>query len=140
MRRPALACTMCFAASLAPGSHLMNLACGGYVPIAASEECRVETLVDSGGAAHVLEDDDARLFVDGTETKPFDDPSVFVSDAWIDDRDHLTGGSIHSGVTDSSFEDPAFDGPIPIPLPGAVWTGIVGLAAVAWAKRRRAMR
>ena len=140
MRRPTLACTMFFAASLAPGSLLMKLACAGYVPIAASEHRRVEDELDSAGAVHVLAEDDTGSIFVGTKPTPFDEAGVFMSNAWADDPDPFTRSHVHGGVTDSSFEDPAFDGPIPIPLPGAVWTGIVGLAAVAWAKRRRAMR
>lgn len=83
--------------------------------------------VDEGGAIP---------FFMHTNTTSFDETDLFALNALVDESRRLTGSRVRTTVADGMHPAGMLNGPVSVPLPGAVWTSIIGLAGVAWLKRR----
>jgi hypothetical protein len=88
------------------------------------------------GAEGVLAEGSAISFFVHTNATTFDESGFVALDALAPEPDPFSGSRIRTGVADGMYRAIVFEGPVVVPLPAAVWTGIIGLGTVAWAKRR----
>ncbi len=100
---------------------------------------RTDNAIDASfdGAQGVLNDGDAISFFVRTNAKTFDASGFFALDALAPQPDPIAGSRVRTGVADGLYRAVVLEGPVAVPLPGPVWTGIIGLATAAWAQRRR---
>ncbi|MGB7158341.1 MAG: hypothetical protein WBD40_09775 [Tepidisphaeraceae bacterium] len=83
----------------------------------------------------LLHEGDAISFFVRTNATIYDETGFVVADA-LSPVAHETSGNIRSTVVDGLYRAVVLEGPIAIPLPAALYSGLVGLFTVAWAKRR----
>ena len=91
------------------------------------------------GGKGVLNDGDAVSFFVRTNATTFDETGLFALDALAAEPDPVAGSNVRTAVVQGMYRA-VVQGPVAIPLPGAVYTGLIGLGTVAWAKRRKAVR
>ncbi len=88
------------------------------------------------GASAKLEDGGAISFFVRTNATQFDDSGFVALDALAPDPDPIAGSHVRTAVADGMYRAVIREGAVAVPLPGAVYTSIMGLAGVAWLKRR----
>ncbi|HEV2294418.1 MAG TPA: hypothetical protein VGR35_11215 [Tepidisphaeraceae bacterium] len=99
---------------------------------------RTHNAIDASfdGAQRVLEEGRAISFFVRTNATAFDETGLFAIDAMAEEPDPFTGSRVRTTVADGMFRAVVLEGPVAVPLPAAVWTGVIGLATAALAKRR----
>ena len=90
-----------------------------------------------GGDRTLLEGDSISFFV-RTNATQFDTSGFVIADA-TSPVAHPTSGQVRSAVVGGMYRA-VVEGPVAVPLPGALYSGVIGLAGVAWARRRMAAR
>jgi hypothetical protein len=71
-----------------------------------------------------------------TNATTFDESGFVALDTLAPKPDPVTGTSVRTGVAQGLFRAVVLDGPASVPLPAAIYTGVIGLSTVAWAHRR----
>jgi hypothetical protein len=99
---------------------------------------RTDNAIDAsfeGGQVTLAENGAISFFV-RTNATTFDESGLFALDAMSDAPDPNTGSRVRTAVADGMYRAVVQGGPVAVPLPAAVWTGMIGLGTVAWARRR----
>ena len=96
---------------------------------------RTDNAIDANfdGADGSLAQGNAISFFVRTNATIFDETGFVALDALAPEPDPETGSAVRSGVAEGLFRAVV---PTAVPLPAAVYTGILGLSTVVWAKRR----
>jgi hypothetical protein len=99
---------------------------------------RTENAIDAGfeGGDGALGEGQAISFFVRTNATQFDESGFFALDALAPEPDPETGSAVRSAITQGMYRAIVLEGPVAVPLPGALYSGIIGLGAVAWLKRR----
>lgn len=131
-RTPLTRTTFVFAAS---SSLFSTLAFAGYVPIGAADVVPDGATSDAPALiGEVVTENQPLAF--GFNARTIDESGLYAVDANAPAGDPSTRGRIRTNVAEGMYRGSVFDGPVAVPLPGAVYTTLVGLAGVAWLKRR----
>lgn len=98
---------------------------------------RSENVVDAyfDGPDGALNDGEAISFFVRTNATTYDETGFVIADA-LSPVNHPTSGVVRSTVLEGMYRAVVVEGPVVVPLPGAIYSGMIGLATVAWAKRR----
>lgn len=99
---------------------------------------RTDNAVDLNfdGADGTLPDGGAISFFIRTNATTFDESGFIALDALAPEPDPVTGSVVHTGVTQNLYRAIVLPTPSAIPLPAAIYSGALGLAAAAWIRRR----
>jgi hypothetical protein len=101
---------------------------------------RTDNAVDLNfdGTDGALPNGGAISFFIRTNATTFDESGFIALDALAPEPDPITGSVVRTGVTQNLYRAIVLPTPSAIPLPAAVYSGIIGLGTVAWLKRRKA--
>ena len=97
---------------------------------------RSDNVVDAyfEGPDGALDDGESISFFVRTNATTYDETGFVIADA-LSPINHPTSGVVRSAVVEGFYRAVVLEGPVAVPLPGALCSGLVGLGAVAWAKR-----
>jgi len=94
----------------------------------------VDVAFDDGDGA--LGQGNAISFFVRTNATTFDESGFVALDAIAPQPDAVTGSGVRTGVAQGLYRAVVLNAPASVPLPAALYTGVIGLSTVVWAKRR----